>query len=95
MLITLIQFGIASIYLDHRVACPSEHYSAQALAAAHRTLPCGSRAEVVNLRNGRSVIVRITDRGPWKLGRIIDLTPEAAVRIEAGGLTQVSVRPLP
>lgn len=92
--VTLIQFGIASVYTDYRVFCPGEKYLATELTAAHKTLPCGSRAEVMNLSNGRSVTVRITDRGPWILGRIIDLTPAAANSIGVDGLAKVSVRPL-
>lgn len=102
VLVTLIQFGIASVYTDHQVACPGERYNARALTAAHRTLPCGSRVEVTNLRNGRKVVVKITDRGPclskecqrqtpWLLARVIDLTPEAARQIGMDGLAPVSV----
>ena len=49
-----------------------------ALTAAHRTLPFGSMVKVTNKKNGQSVQVRINDRGPFKRGRIIDLTPAAA-----------------
>ena len=60
-----------------------------ALTAAHRTLPFGTRVVVVNQRNGRQVIVRITDRGPFIRGRIIDLTPAGARAIGVSGLTPV------
>jgi len=51
------------------------------MAAAHRTLPFGTRVRVTNFRNGRSVIVRINDRGPFVKGRIIDLTRVAAEKL--------------
>jgi rare lipoprotein A len=51
---------------------------ADALAAAHRTLPFGTKVRVENLDNGRSVVVRINDRGPFISGRVIDLTRGAA-----------------
>ena len=51
---------------------------ADALAAAHRTLPFGTKVKVENLDNGRSVVVRINDRGPFISGRVIDLTRGAA-----------------
>jgi rare lipoprotein A len=88
--------GIASIYTDRRTAS-GERFSAAALAAAHRTMPFGSRARVTNLKNGRTVVVRINDRGPYTRGRIIDLTPAAAERIgltRRQGITKVRVEPL-
>ena len=51
---------------------------AGALAAAHRTLPFGTKVKVENLSNGRAVVVRINDRGPFSGGRIIDVTQGAA-----------------
>jgi rare lipoprotein A len=62
-----------------------------AMTAAHRTLPFGTRVSVVNQRNGKSVIVRISDRGPFVRGRIIDLTPTAARAIGFSGLAPVKV----
>lgn len=88
--------GIASIYTDRRTAS-GERFSASALAAAHRTMPFGSRVRVTNLKNGRTVVVRINDRGPYTRGRIIDLTPAAAERIgltRRQGITKVRVEPL-
>jgi rare lipoprotein A len=55
--------------------------NANALAAAHRTLPFGTRVRVQNLANGRSVVVRINDRGPFVRGRVIDVTRGAAVKL--------------
>lgn len=54
---------------------------AGALAAAHRTLPFGTKVRVENLANGRSVVVRVNDRGPFSGGRIIDVTRGAAERL--------------
>lgn len=55
-----------------------ERFNMYALTAAHRTLHMNTRVRVINLRNGRSVIVRINDRGPYSRGRIIDLSYAAA-----------------
>jgi len=65
-------------------------------AAASKTLPLGSVAEVTNLRNGKSTTVRIEDRGPYVDGRIIDLTPKAAGQIDMKheGVAPVVVKPI-
>jgi rare lipoprotein A len=62
-----------------------------ALTAAHKTLPFGSRVRVTNRTNGRSVVVTITDRGPFVRGRVIDLTPAGASAIGMSGLASVTV----
>jgi rare lipoprotein A len=62
-----------------------------ALTAAHKTLPFGSRVRVTNRTNGRSVVVTITDRGPFVGGRVIDLTPAGARAIGMSGLASVTV----
>jgi rare lipoprotein A len=62
-----------------------ERYDPKQFTAAHRTLPFGTWVRVTNLANGRSVDVRINDRGPWVDGRIIDLSYAAARRLEAIG----------
>jgi rare lipoprotein A len=82
--------GIASIYSGERTA-NGEYAHASAFTAAHRTLPFGTFVEVTNIRNGRSVIVRINDRGPHVAGRIIDLTPAGANAIGASGLATVTL----
>jgi len=63
------------------------------LTAAHRSLPFGARVLVTNVSNGRTVVVRITDRGPYGRGRIIDLSRAAAVKLDmiGRGTTIVSV----
>lgn len=73
--------GIASWYgsaFHGRRTASGERFNQYALTAAHRTLRFGTRVKVTNLRNGRSVIVRINDRGPYVRGRIIDLSRGAA-----------------
>jgi rare lipoprotein A len=62
-----------------------------ALTAAHKTLPFGSRVRVTNRTNGRSVVVTITDRGPFVRGRVIDLTPAGARAIGLSGLARVTL----
>ena len=87
------QSGIASIYSGGRTA-NGEHASPHGLTAAHRSLPFGTHVRVINRRNGRSVIVRINDRGPFVRGRIIDLTPAGARALGFSGVTPVEVVPL-
>ncbi|MBD9502972.1 septal ring lytic transglycosylase RlpA family protein [Pseudomonas sp. PDM23] len=58
-----------------------ERFNQNALTAAHRTLPFGTRVRVTNLDNGRSVVVRINDRGPFGRGRIIDVSKAAAEQL--------------
>ncbi|MES2706199.1 MAG: septal ring lytic transglycosylase RlpA family protein [Verrucomicrobiota bacterium] len=91
-----IQRGIASIYRDHRTAS-GERFLASALCAAHPSLPMGTRVKVTCMGTGRSTVVRINDRGPFKKGRIIDLTPAAAAQIgltQSKGLTSVELSPM-
>jgi rare lipoprotein A len=78
------QVGRASWYGDPhhgRKTASGEIYDRHGLTAAHRTLPLGTLARVTNLDNGRSVEVRINDRGPFVDGRIVDLSEGAARRI--------------
>jgi rare lipoprotein A len=82
--------GIASVYSGGRTAS-GERMNAGAMTAAHRTLPFGTRVTVVNSRNGRSVVVRINDRGPFVRGRVIDLSPAAARAIGISGTAPVSL----
>ena len=84
------QTGIASVYSGGRTA-DGEHARASGLTAAHRSLPFGTMVRVTNHRTGRSVVVRINDRGPFVHGRIIDLTPAAAHAIGFSGVTPVTV----
>lgn len=82
--------GIASVYRGGRTA-DGEWAHASGFTAASPTLPFGTRVRVTNVRNGRSVVVRINDRGPFVHGRIIDLMPAAAHAIGASGLADVRV----
>jgi len=78
------EVGIASWYgpkFHGRKTASGEVFNMYALTAAHRTLPLGVRVRVTNLENGKSVIVRINDRGPFVKGRLIDLSYAAAKRL--------------
>jgi len=73
--------GSASYYaakFDGRRTASGERFDNGAMTAAHRTLPFGTRVRVTNLANGRSVVVRINDRGPFTAGRMIDVSRAAA-----------------
>lgn len=85
------QIGIASVYWEGRHTASGERFRPNGLTAAHRHLPFGTYVRVTNTRTGRSVIVRINDRGPFVRGRIIDLTPVAARAIGISGLGQVQL----
>ena len=91
--------GIASVYAydgdksasGRNRTASGERLDPNALTAAHRTLPFGTQVEVVNRRNGQKVKVRINDRGPFKAGRVIDLTPAAAHKLGISGLAPVII----
>jgi rare lipoprotein A len=79
-----VQRGYASWYggkFHGRKTANGERFNKNALTAAHRTLPMGSRVRVVHSGNGRSVTVRINDRGPYSKRRILDLSEAAARRL--------------
>ncbi len=89
--------GVASWYgtkFDGRMTSSLEPYDLAQFSAAHRTLPLPSYARVTNLENGRSVIVRINDRGPFHDGRLIDLSYAAAIKlgVNVHGTAMVEVR---
>ena len=86
----LAQSGIASVYPGGRTAS-GERVSAASLVAAHRTLPFGTRVRITNGKTGRSVVVRIVDRGPFIRGRVIDVTPAAAHALGFSGLAPVTL----
>ena len=88
----MAESGIASIYAyAGEKTANGERANPGGLTAAHKTLPFGTRVRVVNKRNGKSVVVRINDRGPFVRGRIIDLTPAGARALGFNGLAPVSV----
>jgi rare lipoprotein A len=88
-----IQHGIASYYWQGQRLATGGWFNPDGISAAHRTLPFGTRVRVTHLRNGRSVDVRINDRGPYIAGRIIDLSRGAArvIGLTAQGVAQVRV----
>lgn len=75
------ELGHASWYALTTQTASGERCNPNDLTAAHRTLPFGTKVEVRNLGNGRSVVVRINDRGPFVRNRIIDVTRAAATRL--------------
>ncbi len=89
----IIKTGIASWYKMGKVTANGERFNPNGLTAAHRFLPFGTRVRVTNLRNGRKVVVRINDRGPFIKNRIIDLAYGAARRIglHHSGITRVKL----
>ncbi len=86
--------GKASYYSSANRTANGGHVGA--FTAAHRTLPFGSRVRVTNLRNNRSVVVTINDRGPFTGGRLIDLSSHAAdaLGFRTAGLAHVRVEPV-
>ncbi len=92
----VFQTGEASYYSDKFDGQPTasgETYRANQLTAAHRTLPFGTKVTVTNLANGKTVVVRINDRGPHKPSRIIDLSKTAAIALDMlrSGVAQVNI----
>jgi rare lipoprotein A len=86
------QSGIASVYAysGERTA-NGQRATPSSLTAAHRSLPFGTMVRVTNRHNGRSVVVRINDRGPFVRGRVIDLTPAGAHALGFDGLAPVTL----
>ena len=84
--------GIASVYgYKGGKTASGQRASPHGLTAAHRRLPFGTKVRVTNRRNGKSVVVRINDRGPFVRGRVIDLTPAAARVLGFSGLAPVTL----
>jgi len=83
--------GIASYYWHGEKTASGEPFDKRALTAAHRTLPFNSLVRVTDRTNGKSVVVRINDRGPFIAGRVIDLSEAAA---EAIGMTRRGLTPV-
>ena len=84
------QSGIASIYSGEKTANGEWAYATR-LTAAHKTLPFGTMVKVTHKKTGKSVVVRINDRGPYIKGRIIDLTPAGARALGFSGLAPVEL----
>lgn len=85
--------GIASYYWQPQAVASGGRFNPNALTAAHKTLPFGTRVRVTNQTNGRSVEVVINDRGPFVKGRVIDLSRRAAqvIGMTGAGLASVSL----
>ncbi len=85
--------GIASYYWQSQMTASGEVFDKRAMTAAHPTLPFGTLVAVTNLRNGRKTVVRINDRGPFKPGRIIDVSEAAAeiLEMQSRGLAPVKL----
>ncbi|MCG7393095.1 septal ring lytic transglycosylase RlpA family protein [Microvirga sp. ACRRW] len=93
----VIQSGRASWYgpgFHGRRTASGETFNTNELTAAHRTLPFGTKVRVVNKKTGKSVVVRINDRGPYAHGRVIDLSRASAQAIGITGVGSVTVAEL-
>lgn len=88
--------GMASFYWQFATTASGEAYDPKEMTAAHRTLPFGTRVKVTNLVNGRTVVVRVNNRGPYKPGRVIDLSEAAADELDmrAKGIVPVKLEVL-
>ena len=71
-------YGVASFYTEGTRTASGQRFNPEDLTAAHPTLPFGTRLRVTNVSNGRSVIVRVNDRGPFVPGRVVDVSYSAA-----------------
>src|SRR5215207_8008990 len=92
-----IQTGAASWYgpgFHGKKTANGERFNTNALTAAHKTLPFGTKLQVTNERTGKSVVVRINDRGPYAHGRVIDLSKAAAQAVGIEGVGQVTLAAL-
>ncbi|XVQ10818.1 septal ring lytic transglycosylase RlpA family protein [Spirillospora sp. CA-255316] len=82
----------ASYYWQGQMTASGERFDPSELTAAHKTLPMGSKVRVTNKNNGRSVIVRINDRGPYAGGRCLDLSKAAMTKVRGTGSGVIPVR---
>jgi rare lipoprotein A len=94
-----IEKGRASYYahyFDHRKMADGHRFNPNSNVAASKTLPIGTTAKVTNVRNGRSALVKVEDRGPHVPGRVVDLTPKVADQLgmKKVGVTPVEVAPV-
>jgi rare lipoprotein A (peptidoglycan hydrolase) len=82
-------------HIGHRTAS-GDRLDTVSPTAAHRSLPLNSLARVTNLKNGRSIVVKVTDRGPWGGNRLIDVSPKAAEELDMkrAGIVRVKVEPV-
>jgi len=91
--IQVASYGLASFYTEGSQTASGETLDGHKLTAAHRSLPFGTRVRVTNVANGRSVTVRINDRGPFVPGRVVDVSYSAAERlgILERGITKIKL----
>ncbi len=92
-----LQSGGASWYgpgFHGRRTASGETFNTNAMTAAHRTLPFGTKVKVVNKKTGKSVVVRINDRGPYAHGRVIDLSKASAQALGISGVGSVTLAQL-
>lgn len=92
-----VQFGVASWYGPefHGLPTAGGHpFDMKALTCAHRKLPLGTRIKVTNLLNARTLVLEVTDRGPWVANRLLDVSMEAARRLGfmGAGVTPVRIQ---
>ncbi len=89
--------GVASFYSDRQRLASGGRFNPSAMTAAHRSLPFGTKVQVTDKRSGKKVTVTINDRGPFKKGRVIDLSRAAAHALGMGhrGVSNVRVTVLP
>src|SRR6266404_7454980 len=85
--------GLASFYTEGTQTANGERFDTHELTAAHRTLPFGTRLRVTNVATGRSVTVRVNDRGPFVPGRVVDVSHAAAetLGMVGGGVAKVKL----
>ena len=90
--VTANNVGMASYYKSGKRTANGERFNPNGLTAAHRSLPFGTKLKVTNPRTGRSVVVRVNDRGPFIRGRVIDLSLGAArvIGLTASGVGRIS-----
>jgi len=87
--------GLATVYAGRfqgKRTASGERYDKDGLTAAHKTLPFGTRVKVTRVDNGRSVVVRVNDRGPHPAGRVVDMSAAAAARLGMRGNPMARVR---
>ena len=89
----VVPHGIASFYTEGTLTASGEPFDTRQLTAAHPTLPFGTRLRVTNVTTGRSVTVRVNDRGPFVRGRVVDLSYSAAetLGMVRGGVAKVKL----
>ncbi len=89
----VVSHGIASFYTEGTQTASGEKFNTNELTAAHPTLPFGTRLRVTNVASGRSVTVRVNDRGPYVAGRVVDVSYAAAetLGMVGGGLAKVKL----